>query len=147
MRDQLCCISVNFLVEICVLGLDWNWKSQRYFSPGWMSPCNQAVNILKRRLKRRKGEVFGGRGEGLIKMECPFLFSAPSLPAWQRSHYFQRLKEIKNSGPEAMANYWRRQSKKQTSKLLYNICTLCHFCIITNWNCLKNSSEFSIFVL
>ena len=40
--------SVNFLTEICGLRPGWNWawnhnKAERNSSPGWNSPCNQAL--------------------------------------------------------------------------------------------------------
>ena len=49
--------SVNFLTEICVLRPGWNWAhnhnkvsarwAERNFSPGWNSPCNQALSCKK----------------------------------------------------------------------------------------------------
>jgi len=48
--------SVNFLKEICVLSPGWNWAcdcknifaqwAERNFSPGWNSPCNEALGLL-----------------------------------------------------------------------------------------------------
>ena len=47
--------SVNFLTEICVLRPGWNWAynhnnisawwAEQKFSPGWNSPCNQALRL------------------------------------------------------------------------------------------------------
>ena len=49
--------SVNFLTEICVLRPGWNWAcnhnnisarwAQRDFSPGWNSPSNRALRIVR----------------------------------------------------------------------------------------------------
>ena len=48
--------SVNLLMEICILRPGWKWACncnnisarwvERNFSPGWNSPCNQALSFL-----------------------------------------------------------------------------------------------------
>lgn len=73
-----------------------------------------------------------GWGGGADKNGISIFIFSPIITTLTKVTLFSTRKEIKSSGPDAMANYWQRQSKKQTTKLLYNICTLCHFYIITN---------------